>query len=179
MDTMKLVDDLQNIANTARPSGLNMGAKTVYLGAGWFSDQQEAELRAVAKALFENPTVADVHIPLLHQANGTPYDEAGEFNPDFEWGYATYNTDITAIQNTDVVLTLLTAGNEDSGTAFEMGYATALGKPRLGVFRGDINAKPLNLMTAFGVSSYVENIADLRTIDFRHIMAKPYAGKVI
>lgn len=152
------------------------GAKTIYLGAGWFSDRQEKTLLAVAEALLDNETVADVHIPLLNQANGEPFDLDGEFNPEFKWSYETFNSDISAIENTDVTIGVLTAGNEDSGTAYELGYARALGKPRVGVF---IGTEPLNLMTALGVTTSVNDPEKLRLIDFRHIMATQFEGRVM
>lgn len=152
------------------------GAKTIYLGAGWFSDQQEKTLLAVAEALLDNETVADVHIPLLNQADGEPFDLDGEFNPAFKWSYETFNSDVSAIQNTDITIGVLTAGNEDSGTAYELGYARALGKPRVGIFMG---TEPLNLMTALGVTTSVSDPEKLRLIDFRHIMATQFEGRVM
>lgn len=175
MNTVDTMVRLQSIYDnrTVKPVP---GAKTIYLGAGWFSDQQEKTLLAVAEALLDNETVADVHIPLLNQANGEPFDLNGEFNPEFKWSYETFNSDVSAIQNTDITIGVLTAGNEDSGTAYELGYAHALGKPRVGVFFGD---EPLNLMTALGVTTSVDDPEKLRLIDFRHVMATQFEGKVM
>lgn len=175
MNTTKLVTELHRVYENRTVEPVP-GAKTIYLGAGWFSDAQERTLLSVAVALLENETVADVHVPLLHQANGEPFDLNGEFNPEFKWSYETFNSDISAIENTDVTIGVLTAGNEDSGTAYELGYARALGKPRVGVFMG---TEPLNLMTALGVTTSVSDPEKLRLIDFRHIMATQFEGRVM
>ena len=155
------------------------GAKTGYFGAGWFSDVQIKTLVTGYRALLNNPTVAYVHLPLLNQSEGNVYDENGDFNPDFKWGVNTYNADETAIRNSDFTLGVLEAGNEDSGTAYELGYAKATGKPTVTYYVGDWNANPINLMTAIGPDSYVNSLDELQTFDFRSIETRDYKGKIV
>ena len=175
----ELIQQLEYIRDAASDVKKVPGARTIYLGAGWFSDRQIETLLAAYKALNNNPTISYVHVPLLNQFGGQAFDENGDFNPDYTWAVATYNADITAIQNTDVTLGVITAGNEDSGTAFELGYAAALGRPSVAFFDGDWEAKPINLMPAIGPASYVRSTDELATFNFMSIATRIYEGKII
>lgn len=174
-----LIQQLQDIKEASSEVTKVPGAKTIYLGAGWFSEQQIDTLIASYKALNNNPTISYVHVPLLNQFGGQAFDENGDFEPDFKWAVATYDADITAIQNSDVTLGVITAGNEDSGTAFELGYANALGRPTVALYDGDWVANPINLMPAIGPSSYVRSTDELATFDFMSIASRIYDGKII
>lgn len=174
----ELIKQLLEIQSQA-PKDKLPGARNIYLAQGWFSDVQIDVLKKSFKALSENPTIGYIHLPLLHQSGGNVYDENGDFNPDFKWGVNTYNADETAIRNTDLTIAVLECGNEDSGTAYELGYAKASGKATVAYYVGDWDEQPINLMTAFGPDSYVNSLDELQTFDFRSIETRDYKGKIV
>ena len=171
---MTLIDELQIIGKDSAPHS----GKTIYLAAGWFNPIQEKLLKEAYAALLRNQTVAHVHVPLLHQYEGSNPIVNGEFNPDQEWATATFDDDVSAIDNADVVVALLDASDQDTGTIWEMGYAYASHKPVVVLAVGDTFQYPINLMPAQGAIHHLAN-NNLETFDFYEINKGFYVGKTI
>ncbi len=98
MNEAKLIQDLEEINRNVDNSKKLPGAKNVYLAAGWFSDKQEELLKDAFIKLSANPSIAHIHVPLLHQYGGVALGESNN-EPGFEWGAMTYK----AASNTPVV----------------------------------------------------------------------------
>ena len=78
-----------------------------------------------------------------------------------------YDSDILALKNSDVIVAVLDGAEVDAGVAYEMGYATALGKPIVGLktdYRTFSGMEEVNLMLAVSVSALCKSINEV--IDF-------------
>lgn len=150
-----------------------MVTKNVYSAGGFFNDSQNELLEKVGEKLKQNPTVGEVYLPEMHQA-------VGEFGS-LEWKLQTFNADIVAIQNSDVVVAAITDDSPDSGTIWEIGYAIGIGKPVV-LFT---DADKTNLMLAQSIQlfvpkdkSLVNHSVDLDKIDFDHMPTNLWVGEV-
>lgn len=173
-----LIEQLEGISKQERPEILP-GAKSVYLYAGWFSDEQEKALKHVYTALLSNPTVAYVHVPLLNQHQGENPFVGDEFKPSESWGFFTYNNDITAIDNSDIGVGIIELSNPDLGSGYEIGYMRGSHKPTVTLALGDNEKNPLNLMVSFGSSRVVYSPEEIENMDFRSILGESYQGPII
>ena len=176
MELKVLTKELKEVIGDA--NHINYG-KNVYLAGGWFSKQQEDDLIAAAYNLVDNNSVGHIHIPLLHQYQDSNPIVDGEFNPDQEWATATFLNDVEAINQADVVIALLEASNQDTGTVWETAYAYAIHKPVIAVVTGDVNKYPVNLMPAQSVTYFADSIGDLEEINLYEIGKKFYKGALI
>jgi len=150
-----------------------MVTKNVYSAGGFFNDSQNELLEKVGEKLKQNPTVGEVYLPEMHQA-------VGEFGS-LEWKLQTFNADIVAIQNSDVVVAAITDDSPDSGTIWEIGYAIGIGKPVVLYTDSD----KTNLMLAMSIQLFipenkdvVNNAIDLETVDFNAMPTNLWVGEV-
>lgn len=150
-----------------------MTTKNIYSAGGFFNDSQNELLTKVGEKLKQNPTVGEVYLPEKHQA-------VGEFGS-LEWKVQTYNADIVAIQNSDVVVAAITDDSPDSGTIWEIGYAIGIGKPVILYTDSD----KTNLMLAMSIQLFipenkrvVNHAVDLETVDFNHMPTNLWIGEV-
>ena len=77
-----------------------------------------------------------------------------------------YEEDLRGLEGADVVVAVLDGPDVDSGTAFEVGYACAKGKPVIGLktdMRVFARGEELNNMLAQGVRALVKNFDELLT----------------
>lgn len=158
------------------------GAKTVYGQSSWFNDEQVDMLLRGYKALLQNPTVAYVYSPLLHQYKGevlsggdtklTPAEQ-------FEWATKTFESDYVAMRNSDLGVMLNTASSPDSGQAWEAGALYAMGKPVVSVYEGDLDKDPINLMISFSSSAALYSTDELKNYNFLAISPNKFEGKII
>ena len=152
-----------------------MQTKSVYLAAGWFNEQQKQMMNQAIENLKKNETVGYTYIPLENQYKNIA-DENDPLFGTYEWANETFNSDIKAMQNSDVGVFLVTSEEVDSGTAFELGYFKANNKPTL-VFVSDKKI-PLNLMVAKGGTSYINTLDDLAAFDFDKFPLNFYTGEI-
>lgn len=155
------------------------GARSVYLAHSWWTETQIDATLATYEALLQNPTIAHIHVPLLHQYKGLVFVEGGEFEPDFEWATMTYKADIRAINNADLVVATYPADAPDMGGAIEIGYAVGTNKPVVIGYYGDINENPVNLMVSFSADNYVYNPDEFESFNFLDIASRAYEEKII
>ena len=155
------------------------GTQTIYLAGGWFSPKQIDLLVTSYRELCKNPGVRSIHVPILHQYEGSNPIVNGKFDPDLEWSLQTFQNDLNAMDNSDLAIILLDPSHADSGTCYESGYCR-----KAGVLTVGCTAEPLskdaaiNLMPAIS-SVYWTTPKDLSTIDLYHLDIKPYKGKLI
>ena len=75
-----------------------------------------------------------------------------------------YETDLKGLERADVVIAVLDGPDVDSGTAFEVGYACARGKPVIGIktdARIFTRNEVVNNMLAQGVRALVKDLAGI------------------
>lgn len=102
-------------------------------------------------------------------------------NPDLEfgsveWRKATFENDVKHIDWCDIVVTIMSQGNyDDSGTAWELGYAYATGKP---VVLVNLTGETINLMIADSLHALITSYEELKVYDFDEFKQIPYLDYV-
>ena len=141
--------------------------KKVYLASPFFDD---AELERVdkVKEILDSKGL-EVFSPKEHQ------NEHLEFGS-IEWRKATFENDVKHIDWCDVVVAIIGKGNyDDSGTAWELGYAYATNKP---VVLVNITGETINLMIADSIHALITSYDELKEYDFEKMEKKPYLNYV-
>ena len=141
--------------------------KKVYLASPFFDD---AELERVdkVKEILDSKGL-EVFSPKEHQ------NEHLEFGS-IEWRKATFENDVKHIDWCDVVVAIICKGNyDDSGTAWEVGYAYATNKP---VVLVNITGETINLMIADSIHALITSYDELKEYDFEKMEKKPYLNYV-
>src|SRR2546430_14074542 len=100
----------------------------LYFAAPLFSEAERQFNEALADKL---RTLFDVYLP---QADGGLVSEIVKRGTEFNDAFVTvFNLDVIEIRKCDVFLIVLDGRAVDEGAAFELGYATALGKMCIGL----------------------------------------------
>ncbi|MBM7618107.1 nucleoside deoxyribosyltransferase [Weissella uvarum] len=143
--------------------------KHVYLAGPFFDAEQIERIERMETALTNNDTVADFFSPRSENCEefemGTP-----------EWAKATFKVDRDHIDGADVVVAVIDYEGEfvDPGTAWEIGYANATGKPVVLV-----KEKPngsVNLMMAVPAHAVLLHVSDVAQYDFDQMPEIPWTG---
>ena len=141
--------------------------KKVYLASPFFDDAELERVDKVKEIL--NSKGLDVFSPKEHQ------NEHLEFGS-IEWRKATFENDVKHIDWCDVVVAIICKGNyDDSGTAWELGYAYATNKP---VVLVNITGETINLMIADSIHALITSYNELKEYDFEKMEKKPYLNYV-
>ncbi|MEH7117254.1 nucleoside 2-deoxyribosyltransferase [Neobacillus vireti] len=152
----------------------------VYLASPFFNDEQVERVQRVEKALDSNPTVSAYFSPRLNQLTHLPFGSK-------VWADAVYKNDVEHVDWADVVLAVLDYegetelhgvrhGHVDSGTAFEIGYAIAKGKPVIIVHeKGGI----VNLMISQSLQAYLTDADAVAEYDFDNLQNIEFTGEVL
>lgn len=141
--------------------------KKIYLASPFFDD---AELERVdkVKEILDSKGL-EVFSPKEHQNNHLEFGS-------MEWRKATFENDVKHIDWCDVVVAIICKGNyDDSGTAWELGYAYATNKP---VVLVNITGETINLMIADSLHALVTSYDELKEYDFEKMEKKPYLNYV-
>ncbi|WP_420843293.1 nucleoside 2-deoxyribosyltransferase [Lactobacillus selangorensis] len=149
-----------------------MTVKSIYLAGPFFDTRQLERLRRVQATLAKNPTIGSIFVPMDESA------EISEPEGSPAWRQKTYASDLNGINSADLMVALYDyqAGEPDSGTMFEIGYAAAHQMPVVVYHEGPEN---VNLMIAEALTYYTDTLKDLELLDFDDLPARPYTGKVI
>jgi len=118
----------------------------IFLSASFFSDAERNFNKLIARKLRN----AGCHVWLAQEH---PFIKS----PSLEEKKKIYKTDIEALQKSDAIVAILDGIDVDSGVAFELGFATALGKPIVG-FKTDTRT-----------FSFIENINLMLEVSFLKI----------
>lgn len=138
----------------------------IYCASPFFTEEELKHVQDVENALSKHT----VFSPRKHQLEHHEFGSRA-------WRTDVYRNDINHIKWCDVVVAILTQGNyDDVGTAMEVGYATALGKP---VVLYNPSGKTLNLMVADALHAYIEDLDELKNYDFETLPIMPYEKEVI
>lgn len=141
--------------------------KKVYLASPFFDDAELERVNKVKEIL--DSKELEVFSPKEHQ------NEHLEFGS-IEWRKATFENDVKHIDWCDVVVAIICKGNyDDSGTAWELGYAYATNKP---VVLVNITGETINLMIADSIHVLITSYDELKEYDFEKMEKKPYLNYV-
>src|SRR5690625_1391020 len=88
-----------------------------------------------------------------------------------EWCTNVLRNDINQMNLCDALIAILDDNYGDTGTAFEVGYAYAIGRP---VYLYNPSGNIINLMITDALHGYFESIDEIRAYDFELAPAKPY-----
>lgn len=153
----------------------------VYQACSWFNPEQKNHMDNVYQATKDNKTVdwGNSYRPLDYQFEGVNVDENPEFLEDhykrLAWISNTYNNDISGMKNAEVGIFAYVPGQDtiDDGTAFELGFMTALNKPTVVVIPDDKEQEPMNLMVAEGATQVV-TLSEFKDMDLNKVVKKPF-----
>ena len=141
--------------------------KKIYLASPFFDDVELERVDKVKEIL--DSKGLEVFSPKEHQ------NEHLEFGS-IEWRKATFENDVKHIDWCDVVVAIICKGNyDDSGTAWELGYAYATNKP---VVLVNITGETINLMIADSIHALITSYDELKEYDFEKMEKKPYLNYV-
>lgn len=141
--------------------------KKIYLASPFFDEKQLERVGIVRDILREKGL--EVFVPMEHQ------------NPEFEfgtmdWRKATFKSDVDAIDECDIVVAINCLGNyEDSGTAWEIGYAYAKDIP---VILVNFTGETINLMIAQTLHAIITSEDELKEYDFDKLEKIEYTNYV-
>lgn len=117
----------------------------VYLASPFFNDEENKYYEKMIKMLRDEGH--KVFVPKEHEI-----PNAWDL-PNAIWGENVFAVDVLGIQKCDVVVVLNHGMYSDSGTAWECGYAYALGKDVVNVLCGEGN---FSLMMLNGCNTYIK-----------------------
>jgi nucleoside 2-deoxyribosyltransferase len=129
------------------------GLMQIFLAAPLFSESEREFNEKVAEDLREGGF--DVWM-----AQEAPFIKEGSH----EEKKRIYEKDVSALRGSDVVVAVLDGVEVDSGVAFEMGFAKALGKPIIGLktdYRTFSRMEEVNLMLEVSMRNICETIDEV------------------
>ena len=139
----------------------------IYLASPFFNEFELTCVRRAEEILFSRGF--DVFSPRLHEIRGA------EENPE-QWSRETFLSDRSNLEEADVVVMLYHGNYSDSGTAWEAGYACALGKPVVAVHACNSEKVGSNLMIHESARANIA-LSALDGYDFSALPKIPYSGK--
>ena len=125
--------------------------RKIYLASPFFTPYEEDLVKATAARLRER---FDVFVPMEHTAEGDV--EVG----DAAWGEEIFAIDKDGILGADFVVALDHGFTSDAGTAWEIGFAYALGKP-VYVVSAKKDSGVRSVMLLNGCTRYFGTLEDL------------------
>ena len=96
-------------------------------------------------------------------------------NGTLDWAYKIFEMDQSEIQKADAVVAVYYGSDSDSGTAWECGYAAAIGKPVILVHANSDGDSNLMMHCGAATNIYLE---DLSSYDFNIMPVFEYNGKM-
>lgn len=132
----------------------------IYLASPFFNEEERGVYQAVITTLRKKGY--DLFVPAEHEISN-----AWELSNQ-AWGEAVFGVDVLAINKCDVVIALNWGMYSDSGTAWELGYAFALGKKTINVYV--LNNNTYSLMMTNG-ANYNISLTDFLINDIEDILA--------
>ena len=139
--------------------------RKIYIASPFFNEREREALTRAETILrlrgFEVFSPREHTVP--EEEEGTP-----------AWSRKIFAIDRQGIDWADCLVMLYWGNFSDTGTAWECGYAYAVGKPVLVVHLGDSS----NLMVHEGSHSNLNGVEDLQEYDFEAMPKRIYSGKM-
>ena len=136
---------------------------SVYIASPFFNDEEYDNVVYVENVL--NQLGITFFSPMRHTVDG----EAGSL----DWAYKIFEMDRNEIVKADAVVAIYYGSEGDTGTAWECGYATAIGKPVVLVHVDRENGSNLMLNCGSTTNIYIE---ELINFDFSTFPVYEYDG---
>lgn len=140
-----------------------MKKEKIYLAGPFFNPRETALIEEFAARLREE---YEVFVPMEHTAEGEVVFGS------FAWGREIFDIDVRGLKESDFVVALDHGFTSDAGTAWETGFAYALGKPSYIVSVAE-DSPVRSLMLLHGCTRYFASFDDLW--DFLHGKEVPSA----
>ncbi|MDK0928436.1 nucleoside 2-deoxyribosyltransferase [Clostridium perfringens] len=141
--------------------------KKVYLASPFFNPVEVERVDKVKEIL--DAKGLEVFSPKEHQNKHLEFGSK-------EWRKATFKNDVDHIDWCEVVVAIISQGNyDDSGTAWELGYAYATNKP---VILVNLTGETINLMIADSLHALITSYEELENYDFEKLTEIPYSQYV-
>ncbi|SCZ83965.1 Purine trans deoxyribosylase (Nucleoside deoxyribosyltransferase-I) [Enterococcus phage VFW] len=147
--------------------------RKVYLAGPFFSDKQIEIVNELHGALNENRSIESVFVPMEHQMNDGDLEEFTA-----PWAYAVAMNDYKNVREADIVVAIVDFDGQDmdSGTAAEIGYAYAIGKPVF-LFHKENHEIMVNLMVTEVAQAYFTDLQQVKDYNFTTQEKIPFSGK--
>lgn len=144
----------------------------VYLAGPFFSESQIEIVKELNKALQKNETISNIFVPMEHQMND---GDLVEFTS--PWAKAVAMNDYKNVREADIVIAIVDFDGQDmdSGTAAEIGYAYAIGRPVF-LYHDKNHDMMVNLMATEVAKAYFTNLEEIEKYDFIKADYKPFTG---
>ncbi len=139
--------------------------KQVYLAGPFFNEDEIRNIEYAESVLAKRGF--SFFSPMRHDADAEPGTT--------EWARQLFTMDVEEIRRADMVVALYYGAAGDTGTAWECGYAAAIGKSVVLVHVKE--AGDSNLMMHCGCTTNIR-LADLETYDFRTMPVHAFEGKM-
>ena len=139
--------------------------KQIYLAGPFFNETEIRNVETAETVLAERGF--DVFSPMRHTVDEEPGTA--------EWARKVFELDRTHLERADAVVMLYYGNYSDTGTAWECGYAYAIGKPVVLVHMNE--GTDSNLMMHCGCTANISP-GELRDYDFETLPARDYEGKM-
>lgn len=137
-----------------------------YIASPFFNEEELTHVKDIEQVLQEGG----------HQMFSPRQNQLPEFEfASFEWRTNVFRNDINHIKWCDALIAILDDNYGDTGTAFEVGYAYAIGRP---VYLYNPSGNIINLMITDALHGYFESLDEIRAYDFELAPAKPYMKKI-
>ena len=130
----------------------------IYLASPWFDNREKQMYQLMLKKMRANGL--NVYAPIEHTIPNA-WDISNK-----EWGTAVFNADLKALNECDEVWVLNFGMYSDSGTAWECGYAYAIGKP-VKMFVDDWHKKTYSLMMINGCKELYSMVNYISDTDYK------------
>lgn len=144
----------------------------VYLAGPFFSESQIEIVKELNKTLQKNETISNIFVPMEHQMND---GDLVEFTS--PWAKAVAMNDYKNVRESDIVVAIVDFDGQDmdSGTAAEIGYAYAIGRPVF-LYHAKNHDMMVNLMATEVAKAYFTNLEEIEKYDFIKADHKPFTG---
>lgn len=144
----------------------------VYLAGPFFSESQIEIVKELNKSLQKNETISNIFVPMEHQMND---GDLVEFTS--PWAKAVAMNDYKNVREADIVVAIVDFDGQDmdSGTAAEIGYAYAIGRPVF-LYHAKNHDMMVNLMATEVAKAYFTNLEEIEKYDFIKAEHKPFTG---
>ena len=139
----------------------------IYLAGPFFNETEIRNIEYAEQVLKEKGL--DFFSPMRHE-------ERTEEPGTSAWAYKLYEMDRKAIEEADALVVLYYGNYSDTGTAWECGYACAIGKPVILVHVSD--EADSNLMMHCGCHSNIR-LQELDDYDFDALPVYEYSGEML
>lgn len=144
----------------------------VYLAGPFFSESQIKIVKELNEALQKNETISNIFVPMEHQMND---GDLVEFTS--PWAKAVAMNDYKNVREANIVVAVVDFDGQDmdSGTAAEIGYAYAIGRPVF-LYHAKNHDMMVNLMATEVAKAYFTDIKEIEKYDFIKAEYKPFTG---